>query len=89
MLGGDENDVMKAWGPGLGVDSGGDGDSGIDERLGVNLAVHHGDEQFVESSDLNVGWRKLGFVGIQAGAGNVVVKGQNIDGGRQSGFELF
>src|SRR5439155_27111984 len=89
VLSGDEDNVMNPRRAGLGVDTTGDGDSGVHQWLGVNLAIHRRDEQFIERADLYIAWDELGFVGVQAGAGNVVVKGQDVHGRRQSRFKLF
>ena len=60
-------------GTGSGVDPGGDAEVGIDERLGVDLAIDRCGVQFAEGTDLDVGRRQQRLAGIQAGAGDVVV----------------
>ena len=50
-----------------------------DERLGIDLAVHRISEKPAEGVGIDVSGGKNSFVGVLAGAGEVIVVGQDVD----------
>ena len=74
MLGGDDEEI---------VSDAGDGDVGKVERLGVDQSIGGNGEEFAEGGGVDVGEGERGLKVVEAGAGVVVVVGEDVLGMRR------
>src|SRR5262249_11165628 len=66
-----------------------DGHSGVNKRLGVDLAVERRGRQLSEGVDAHIGRRQLRFLGVEPGAGNVIMKREHVDGRNRTRFQFL
>jgi len=82
VFSGDEDDIVNA-----GKGAAGDVYVALDQWLGIDLAGHLEAGEFAEGAGVDIGADESGFVGIDAGAGQVVVIGKNVGSEEHSPLE--
>ena len=73
MLGGDIHDIVHAVAR--------DCDVGQNQRLSIHIPIDSGGEEQTEAVGIDVGQCQDGLVRVSAGAGIVIMVGQDTDGG--------